>query len=56
MAVPQMNVSMLAPHSSSLAPLAPDPEVAATADRSHETGEIGALLRREGIHSSQLAM
>lgn len=79
MAVPQMNASMPAPQSSavmedasSLAPPAPDPEVAATAkrrqfssrekrrilavaDRCTEVGEIGALLRREGIYSSQLA-
>jgi transposase len=71
MAVPQMTVSMQAPHASLASP-APDPEVAATAKRrqfsSHEkrrilaaadrctqVGEIGALLRREGIYSSQLA-
>ena len=71
MAVPQMTVSMQAPHSA-LAPPAPNPEVAATAkrrqfsshekrrilaaaDRCTEVGEIGALLRREGIYSSQLA-
>lgn len=71
MAVPQMNVSMPAPHSA-LAPPAPNPEVAATAkrrqfssgdkrrilaaaDRCAEVGEIGALLRREGLYSSQLA-
>ena len=71
MAVPQMNVSMPAPHSA-LAPPSPDPEVAATAkrrqfssgdkrrilaaaDRCTEVGEIGALLRREGLYSSQLA-
>jgi transposase len=71
MAVPQMTVSMPAPHPS-LAPSAPEPEVAATAkrrqfssgdkrrilaaaDRCTEVGEIGALLRREGIYSSQLA-
>jgi len=56
----------------SIAPPAPDPEVAATAkrrqfspserrrilaaaDRCSKFGEIGALLRREGIYSSQLA-
>ena len=71
MAVPQMTVSMQAPHASLASP-APNPEVAATAkrrqfsssdkrrilaaaDRCTEVGEIGALLRREGIYSSPLA-
>lgn len=71
MAVPQMHVSMPAPHAA-LAPPAPDPEVAVTAkrrqfssgekrrilaaaDRCTKIGEIGALLRREGLYSSQLA-
>lgn len=56
----------------SIAPPAPDPEVAAiarrrtfsgtdkrrilmAADRCTESGQIGALLRREGIYSSMLA-
>ncbi len=59
-------------NASSLAPPAPDAEVAATAkrrrfsggekrriltaaDRCTQPGEIGALLRREGIYSSNLA-
>jgi len=67
MAVPQMTVSIQAPHASH-APPAPNPEVAATAkrrqcsshdkrrilaaaDRGTQVGEIGVLLRREGSYS-----
>ena len=71
MAVSQMNVSMQAPHSSLSPPAPDPEVAAtakrrqfsshekrrilAAADRCTEVGEIGALLRREGIYSSQLA-
>lgn len=71
MAVPQMNVSMQAPPASLAPPTPDPEVVAtakrrqfssgekrrilAAADRCTEVGEIGALLRREGIYSSQLA-
>ena len=71
MAVPQMNVSMQVPHSSLAPPEPNPEVAAtakrrqfsshekhrilAAADRCREVGEIGALLRREGIYSSQLA-
>ena len=71
MAVSQMNVSMQAPHSSLSPPAPDlevaatakrrqfssheKRRILAAADRCTEVGEIGALLRREGIYSSQLA-
>ena len=71
MAVPQMNVLMQAPHSSLAPPAPNPEVAAtakrrqfsshdkrrilAAADRCTAVGEIGALLRREGIYSSQLA-
>lgn len=71
MAVPQMNVSMQGPHSSIAPPApnpevaatakrrqfssSDKRRILAAADRCREVGEIGALLRREGIYSSQLA-
>lgn len=71
MAVPQMNVSMPAPHASIAPPApnpevaatakrrqfssGEKRRILAAADRCTEVGEIGALLRREGIYSSQLA-
>lgn len=71
MAVPQVNVSMPAPHASLAPPApnpevaatakrrqfsrGDKRRILAAADRCAEVGEIGALLRREGIYSSQLA-
>ena len=71
MAVSQMDVSMQAPHSSLSPPAPDPEVAAtakrrqfsshdkrrilAAADRCTEVGEIGALLRREGLYSSQLA-
>ena len=71
MAVPQMNVSMQAPLSSLASPAPDPEVAAtakrrpfssheqrrilAATDRCTEVDEIGALLRREGLDSSQLA-
>ena len=71
MAIPQMTVLMPAPHASLAPPAPDPEVAAtakrrqfsshekrrilAVADRCTEVGKIGALLRREGLYSSQLA-
>jgi len=69
MAIPQMKASMQVHHSSITTPdpevaatakrrqfsTSEKRRILAAADRCNKTGEIGALLRREGIYSSQLA-